>query len=135
MSAGHKYHYYIFSGVSGLCCTLPFSGLSLFFDGNSVNAGVSVYGPLGTSQFLADASSILSLAGKAVVGGGRTLLRNGVEVGPRHERHRVRIGVRGDDHGEPGHLRNRVPQSAELGPRQAAERGPKFPSDGPGPPA
>ena len=68
LEAGNSYQYHIFGAE--FCCMLPFSGLSLFFDGNSSSAGISVYGPLNRYSFVPDNSSILSLAGDPAPGSG-----------------------------------------------------------------
>ena len=70
LQAGNSYKYYIFG--QGPCCSLSFSGLNLFFDGNSSTPGISVFGVLGSSSFLPDSSSTLSLQGDPVPGSGRS---------------------------------------------------------------
>ncbi len=40
LEAGHIYRYYLFG--QGPCCTLPYSALNLFFDGNTNMPGISV---------------------------------------------------------------------------------------------
>jgi hypothetical protein len=68
LEAGNSYKYYIFS--SGICCTLSYSGLNLFFDGNSATPGISVFGALGNASFLPDSSTTLSLQASPVPGSG-----------------------------------------------------------------
>jgi hypothetical protein len=68
LQAGNSYTYYIFG--TGGCCTLPFSGLNLFFDGNSSTPAISVFGPLGSPIFLPNRSSTLSLEGNPIAGSG-----------------------------------------------------------------
>jgi hypothetical protein len=68
LQAGNRYRYYIFS--AGTCCALQFSGLNLFFDGNSTNPGISVYGPLNTGSFVPDSNSTVSLPGNPVAAAG-----------------------------------------------------------------
>lgn len=66
--------------MQGLCCTLAYSGLSLFFDGNT-SAGITVFGPVNGQTFAADGSSILSLQGNPAPGSGTTFYTgNGVIV-------------------------------------------------------
>src|ERR1019366_8716802 len=62
--------YYIFG--QGPCCSLSFSGLNLFFDGNGSTPGISVFGPLNTSGFLPNRSSTLSLQASPVPCSGST---------------------------------------------------------------
>ena len=47
--AGHAYKYYIMA--QGPCCTLSYSGLNLFFDGNSATPAISVFGVLNNPAF------------------------------------------------------------------------------------
>lgn len=75
LQAGNRYKYYIFS--SGLCCTLSYSGLNLFFDGNGSAPGISVFGALDTTSFLPDGSSTLSLAGVQAQGSGTAFYTSG----------------------------------------------------------
>jgi len=70
LQAGKIYKYYIFG--QGPCCNLSFSGLNLFFDGNSSTPGISVFGPLNTSFFVPNSSSTLSLQADPVSGSGST---------------------------------------------------------------
>jgi hypothetical protein len=61
LQTGQSYKYYIFG--AGTCCTLPFSGLNLFFDGNGSTPGISVFGPVNGFSFVPNASSTLTLEG------------------------------------------------------------------------
>jgi hypothetical protein len=70
LQAGKSYKYYIFG--AGPCCSLSFSGLNIFFDGNSSTPGISVFGALGSSSFQPNGSSTLSLQGNPVPGSGRS---------------------------------------------------------------
>jgi len=74
LQAGNSYKYYIFG--TGGCCTLPFSGLNLFFDGNESTPGISVFGALGSSEFAPDSSSTLSLQGNPIPGSAEALVRS-----------------------------------------------------------
>jgi len=74
LQAGNSYKYYIFS--VGICCTLSYSGLNLFFDGNGATPGISVFGPLDTTSFLPNRSSTLSLDANPVPGSGSTFYRS-----------------------------------------------------------
>jgi hypothetical protein len=54
LEEGKLYKYYLFA--QGPCCTLSYSGLNLFFDGNNSTPGISVYGVLNTTNFLPNAN-------------------------------------------------------------------------------
>ena len=62
LQAGKQYKYYFFSE----CCSLPDSGLSLYFNGSVATPGISVFGPLGKFSFALDNSEILSLQGNPI---------------------------------------------------------------------
>jgi hypothetical protein len=68
LQASQSYKYYIFG--AGTCCTLPFSGLNLFFDGNGSTPGISVFGPVNGSSFVPNSSSTLTLQGNPGPGSG-----------------------------------------------------------------
>lgn len=68
LQPGNSYKYYLFG--QGPCCNLRFSGLNLFFDGNSSNPGISVFGPVNGSGFRPDNSGTLSLEGNPTPGSG-----------------------------------------------------------------
>jgi hypothetical protein len=70
LQAGNSYKYYIFG--QGPCCNLNFSGLNLFFDGDTSTPGISVFGPLSSSSFRPNSSSTLSLQGNPVPGSGKS---------------------------------------------------------------
>jgi hypothetical protein len=70
LQAGNSYEYYIFG--QGPCCNLNFSGLNLFFDGDTSTPGISVFGPLSSSSFRPNSSSTLSLQGSPVPGSGKS---------------------------------------------------------------
>lgn len=53
--AGNTYKYYMFA--QGPCCTLGYSGLNLFFDGNNATPGISVFGVVRSAGFLPNANS------------------------------------------------------------------------------
>jgi hypothetical protein len=44
---------------AGLCCSLSFSGLNLFFNGDGSTPGISVFGQLGATSFLPNPSSTI----------------------------------------------------------------------------
>ena len=70
-----SYKYYIFG--AGPCCSLRFSGLNLFFDGDGSTPGISVFGALGRSSFVPDSGSTLTLQGTPVAGSGSGFYRAG----------------------------------------------------------
>jgi hypothetical protein len=70
LQVGKSYKYYIFG--AGPCCSLSFSGLNLFFDGDSSTPGISIFGALNTTSFLPNSSSTLSLGVNPVAGSGRS---------------------------------------------------------------
>ncbi len=47
--AGNTYKYYMFA--QGPCCTLSYSGLNLFFEGNNTTPAISVFGVVGSTGF------------------------------------------------------------------------------------
>jgi hypothetical protein len=53
--AGHTYKYYMFA--QGPCCTLSYSGLNLFFDGNNSTPAISVFGVVGSAGFQPNGNS------------------------------------------------------------------------------
>lgn len=75
LEAGHRYKYYMFG--AGTCCTLPNSGLNLFFDGNSSAAGISVFGLVDSSSFRPDSSSTFTLEGTPGPGSGTGFYSSG----------------------------------------------------------
>ncbi len=70
LELGRSYKYYMFS--TGLCCSLSFSGLNLFFNEDGSTPGISVFGALGNTSFLPNPSGTLSLEGNPVSGSGRS---------------------------------------------------------------
>ncbi len=62
LEAGKRYKYYFFSE----CCAPGYNGLTLYFDGNTVNPGISVFGPVEKYRFNPNNSEILSLQGNAM---------------------------------------------------------------------
>jgi len=75
LEVGKSYKYYIFG--AGPCCSLSFSGLNLFFDGDGSTPGISVFGALGNTSFLPNPSGTLSLEGNPVSGSGKSFYSSG----------------------------------------------------------
>jgi hypothetical protein len=63
-----RYKYYVFG--TGPCCTSSYSGLNLFFNGDSANPGISVFGQVGSPGFRPTKRATLSLDGVPVQGSG-----------------------------------------------------------------
>ncbi len=76
LQAGHTYRYYLF-GQPGPGLVTGFNAWNLFFDGQNLMPGISVFGATGASAFRPDASSTLTLAGAPVVGAGRGFYSSG----------------------------------------------------------
>jgi len=75
LEVGKSYKYYMFG--TGVCCTLSYSGLNLFFNGDGSTPGISVFGQLGTTTFLPNSSDTLSLDVTPVSGSGKSFYSSG----------------------------------------------------------
>lgn len=76
LQPGRSYKYYLFA--QGPCCTLRYSGINLFFDGDSNTPGISVFGVLDNPRFAPNAnSSTFTLQAGTVAGAGRAFYTAG----------------------------------------------------------
>jgi hypothetical protein len=79
LEIGNTYNFYMF-GAPG-CCSEPFNGLNLFFDGYNSTPGISVFGPIDSTGFAPNTSNTFTLAGTFVNGAGTAAYSaNGVVV-------------------------------------------------------
>jgi len=79
LQKGRSYRYYLFN--QGPCCTLGYSGLNLFFNGNGSAPGISVFGALNAASFLPNAnSSTFSLPVSIAPGSGTGYYVSGGDV-------------------------------------------------------
>lgn len=79
LDTGRSSTFYLFAG--GPCCSLKYSGINLFFDGDNSTPGISVFGALNTTSFLPNAnSSTFSLAASIAPGSGTGFYRAGSDI-------------------------------------------------------
>jgi hypothetical protein len=74
LQVGNTYTYYIFSQPNG---GYSFDALNLFFDGNNSIPGISVFGPIDSSNFLPNSGSTWTLAGAPVPGSATSFFTSG----------------------------------------------------------
>jgi hypothetical protein len=76
LQVGHSYKYYTFAQV-GTENGYAFTGLNLFFDGNSAAPGISVFGALNSTIFSPNSATTLTLQGASAAGSGASFYTSG----------------------------------------------------------